>query len=402
MLNELGQLVYANSQANGNAIDISVTISHVFVLKSDGSAVIANAATGAVTAQPPIRLTKNIKALAGQYALRKDGSVVSLYDTDSTTIHSQFKREKHDIDGRRMDQMLWKPKDSYRLHSAQFRGRGLGFDLVNIGWVGVSDWQVVGKGLFFDSAYGRKGYIAKNPKNNQYHFGLKTYGSLTLSDLNSDWNMGTFGAQTRIELTGDINGDGRDEIVWRNLQTGNATIGFYHTTPPTYRHLGTYANNVRFEGISDFDNNGYGDILFRNTTTGNTMILLLDSTVMTTTPNRVWKNISTITANLNIVAVEDFNMDGIDDILVQNPASGRVMVGRMTRDLNAPIHWTDVITVRPPVQLVNVGDYDGDGFKDILWRNPQSGNVSVTYMENHLPAGTFPEGNVPTSMAPIR
>jgi hypothetical protein len=214
--------------------------------------------------------------------------------------------------------------------------------------------------------------------------------------------MGTFGAQTRIELTGDINGDGRDEIVWRNLQTGNATIGFYHTTPPTYRHLGTYANNVRFEGISDFDNNGYGDILFRNTTTGNTMILLLDSTVMTTTPNRVWKNISTITANLNIVAVEDFNMDGIDDILVQNPASGRVMVGRMTRDLNAPIHWTDVITVRPPVQLVNVGDYDGDGFKDILWRNPQSGNVSVTYMENHLPAGTFPEGNVPTSMAPIR
>jgi hypothetical protein len=152
MLNELGQLVYANSQANGNAIDISVTISHVFVLKSDGSAVIANAATGAVTAQPPIRLTKNIKALAGQYALRKDGSVVSLYDTDSTTIHSQFKREKHDIDGRRMDQMLWKPKDSYRLHSAQFRGRGLGFDLVNIGWVGVSDWQVVGKGLFFDSA----------------------------------------------------------------------------------------------------------------------------------------------------------------------------------------------------------------------------------------------------------
>lgn len=401
MLNNLNQVVYANSQATGNAIDIGVTILHLFVLKSDGSVVVADASSGGMVAQPAARLTKNIKALAGEYALRKDGTVVSLYD-ETSLMRSHFKREKHDLDGNRKDQALWKTVSSYRLHSAQFKGRGLGFDLVDAGFVGASDWQVVSKGRFFPTATGRVAYVVKNPRDNYYRSSLKTYGSLALSQHNAGWNMGVFGSHLKLELTGDINGDGIDEIVWRNTQTGNATIGFYHTDTAFYRNIGTYASNVRFEAISDFDNNGYGDILFRNTTTGNTMIRLFDNTVMTTTPSTVWKTISVITANLNIVAVDDFNMDGIDDIMVQNPVSGRVMVGRMTRNLNAPINWTDVISVSPPVQLLNVGDYDGDGFKDILWRSPSSGNLSVTYIENYLPVGTYYEGNVPTSLAPIK
>lgn len=401
-LNDLNQIVYANAQANGNAIDIGVTITRLSVLKSNGSVVVADSRTGAIVEQPAPRLTTNVKALAGQYALRKDGTVVSLFDDQSNTIQSYFKREKHDLDGNRRDQSLWKTSSSYTLHSAQFKGRGLGFDLLNIGFVGASDWKIVGRGRFFSPSYGRTGYIAVNPNDNKHYYSLKTYGSLTPSQYNSSWQMGTFASNIKLELTGDINGDGIDEIVWRNVQTGSATIGFYHTTPATYRSIGTYASNVKFEAISDFDNNGFGDILFRNTTTGNTMVRLFDSTVMTTTPSAVWKSISTIYANLNIVAVQDFNMDGIDDIMVQNPASGRVMVGRMTRNLNTAINWTDVITVAPPVQLLNVGDYDGDGFKDILWRNPSSGNISVTYIENHLPVGTFFEGNVPTNLAPIK
>ena len=400
MLNDLNQIVYANSQANGDAIDIGVTISHLFVLKSNGSVVMANASDGALITQPPARLTRNVKALTGQYALRKDGTIVSLYD--ETTIRSHFKREKHDLDGARIDQTLWKAANSYTLHSAKFRGRGLGFDFANIGFLGASDWQVVGKGRFFDPSYGRTGYIGKNPIDGNHYYSLKTYGTLTPSQYNSSWQMGVFGNTVKIELTGDLNGDGIDEIVWRNTQTGNAEIGFYHTNPATYRKIGNFASNVKFEGISDFDNNGYGDILFRNTSTGNTVIGLFDASIMTTSPIITWKTISNIQGYLNIVGIDDFNMDGIDDILVQNPVSGRVMVGRMTRNLNNPINWTDVITVAPPVQLWNVGDYDGDGFKDILWRNPNSGNVAVTYIENYLAVGTYTEGNIPTSYTPIK
>lgn len=84
--------------------------------------------------------------------------------------------------------------------------------------------------------------------------------------------------QWQIAATGDVNGDGRADLIWRNMTDGRIwtmlmnglswTAGAVVWTEPDTHWV--------LKGSGDFNGDGRGDLLFRNDLTGVVFVVLLD------------------------------------------------------------------------------------------------------------------------------
>src|SRR3989441_1365059 len=77
----------------------------------------------------------------------------------------------------------------------------------------------------------------------------------------------------RIAGTGDLDGDGKADILWRNSATGENYIFFMNGT--TIRAEGFVRQvdlNWKVAGVGDFNGDGKADILWRNSSTGENYI----------------------------------------------------------------------------------------------------------------------------------
>ena len=214
----------------------------------------------------------------------------------------------------------------------------------------------------------------------------------------------------------DINGDGRDDVVWRNGTSGADTIwlgansatpramnavkdvaweivgigdfGGDHVADVFWRNRSTGANvvwrsanyatqqattaitdvNWRVAGVGDVDGDGKADVVWRNGRTG---------------ANALWRSASYATrvslpavTNLawKIVGVADFNGDGKADLLWRNGTSG-ANVYWPAGDATKAISLTAVTNV--DWEVVAVGDFSGDRKDDVLWRDRSNGNSVV-------------------------
>ncbi len=248
----------------------------------------------------------------------------------------------------------------------------------------------------------------------------------------------------QIAGTGDFNGDGRDDILWRNIDgqmsnwLGTATGGFvqnnanaaavvptawsggrhrrlqrrrarrhlvaqhrwhgqqlaWHgqraasppTTPMPARFVPTSWTVV---GTGDFNGDGRDDVLWRNSNgqvsdwlgQANGGFLLNDAVALTNV-DTAWK----------VVGTGDFNGDGRDDILWRNDngslsnwlgqANGGFVNNGAISGVFVPLAWS----------VVAIGDYNGDGRDDIFWRNSDGtvtdwlGNANGSFTPNDAAA----------------
>ena len=186
-------------------------------------------------------------------------------------------------------------------------------------------------------------------------------------------DLGLVPANWIIQQTGDFNGDGVADILWRNA-SGRASIwvtnGDLSVTP---HDLGVTPTDWTVQPLGDFNGDGKADILWRNTA-GDTAVWLSNPGAGYTgfTP----KDLGVVPAGWTIQQLGDFNGDGKADILWRN-AGGDTAVwlstpgagysGLAPKDLGAvPTNWT----------IQQVGDFNGDGKADILWRD-SAGHVAL-------------------------
>ena len=77
---------------------------------------------------------------------------------------------------------------------------------------------------------------------------------------------------------------------------------------------------------------------------------------------------------------DDFNADGFPDILWQDPVSESSQVWFLNGiEAIAPIGSAPVSLVNT-WQIVAVADFNGDGFPDVVWQDPNSGNTQVWFL----------------------
>ena len=118
--------------------------------------------------------------------------------------------------------------------------------------------------------------------------------------------------------TGDFNGDGKDDILWRNDNgaifdfLGTSTGGVVNNGDNSWMMID---NSWHVVGIGDFNGDRRDDILLRND--GGTIIDFLAN------PNGGFSDNSsrlftTVGTDWHVASIGDFNGDGIDDILWRN------------------------------------------------------------------------------------
>ena len=175
----------------------------------------------------------------------------------------------------------------------------------------------------------------------------------------------------------DFDGDGHNDLVFQNIQTGQAIAWFMNglnvlggstinLTPPA---------GWQVVGVGDFDNDGHPDLVLQNQTNGNIVVWYLVGTVVregsaTSIPPG---------SDYKVVGVADFNNDGHPDLLFQNQNTGQLVVWYMkgTTVIGGAALPTQPY---PNYKVVGTGDFNNDGHPDIVMQNSVTNQVVVWYM----------------------
>jgi hypothetical protein len=125
-------------------------------------------------------------------------------------------------------------------------------------------------------------------------------------------------------------------------------------------------------GTGDFNGDGKRDILWRDTS-GNTAIWFMDGTTVGSS-----SSLGNIPTTWSVVGTGDFNGDGMFDIPWQDSAGDTsvwLMNGAVATGISfgqIPTDWVAGLT----------GDFNGDGTSDILWFNSTFGVVAMWLMQS--------------------
>ena len=198
---------------------------------------------------------------------------------------------------------------------------------------------------------------------------------------------------------GDFDGDGKDDILWRNASTGENYVYLMSglSLKPGEGYIRTVADlNWKVAGIGDFDGDGKADILWRNSSTGQNYVYPMDGPTIKASEGYLRTVDDT---RWEVKGVGDFDGDGKADIVWRNSSSGQnylyPMDGTTIKATEGYLRTLSDLAW----QIAAVGDYDGDGKSDLLWRNSSTGQNylypmdGTTVKPNEGYLRTVPPGN---------
>jgi hypothetical protein len=183
-----------------------------------------------------------------------------------------------------------------------------------------------------------------------------------------------------IQNVGDFDADGRADILWRHVG-GQVAIWFRGDSTraayPGYNNVPAPVDTAwQIKAVGDFDGNRRSDIVWRHTN-GQVAIWFMDGAVRVgerapggQDPSAFW----------NIQAVGDFDGNSRDDILWRD-ANGLLAIwfgGEQTPDI--PSHQNSGGPFDLSWRVAGVGDFNHDRRADIAWRHTD-GTVGIWFMD---------------------
>jgi subtilisin family serine protease len=184
----------------------------------------------------------------------------------------------------------------------------------------------------------------------------------------------------RVVGTGDVNGDGNADLVWRHQTEGWLAVWYLAGSQVVSTQF-LSINRVedadwRVRGVGDVDGDGKADLIWQHATRGWVAAWLMDGTEVTDTrmlsidrvPDTDWQ----------VVGAGDTDGDGKADLVWQHQTAGWLAVWSM--------NGTEVVSTRflsvDRISDLNwhirgVGDVDADNHADIIWQNDATGELGV-------------------------
>jgi hypothetical protein len=214
------------------------------------------------------------------------------------------------------------------------------------------------------------------------------YLGLWLMNSNSLGSSQTFSVSDpnwQVKGTGDFDGDGQADYVWRNSATGQNIVWFMSNNAyRTYQFLPA-ANDPTWNivGVGDFDGDGKSDLLWRNSVTGDNSFWFMDGVALKSSAM-----LTSVHPSFSVGGIGDFDNDGKLDILWRNYTNGQNFLWFMNGTSYASFATLPTAT-DVSWKMVGAGDFDGDGKLDIAWRNTSTGQNSVWLMNGASCVGSL-------------
>jgi hypothetical protein len=212
-------------------------------------------------------------------------------------------------------------------------------------------------------------------------------GSGVVQQLSTDW---------RVAGVGDFTGDGMADVLYRNASTGETYLDVMNGTSVTaasgFTSLQVTDPNWSVAATGDFNGDGMADALWRYDNTANAADPLNGAVYEWTMNGTSVTGEGLISqqpgsADWSAVGTGDFNGDGDADILFRyddtanaaDPLNGVTYIDFMNGTAvtsGAPTAWQ----VDESWQVASIGDYDGDGKSDILFQQASTGDTYLWTM----------------------
>jgi hypothetical protein len=181
----------------------------------------------------------------------------------------------------------------------------------------------------------------------------------------------------RVAASGDLNGDGVPDVVWR---LGTTQFHAVWLLNPEGQVISWYylpsLSDARWEigGIGDMDGDGFDDLVWRLPISGAMAIWYMNSLGY-----RGWNPVQVgFGPNWTLAGVADFGGNDDLDFLWRDTTTGANRVWIMN---NNAFQSEVVLPGADPVwKIKGVGDWNGDQLNDILWWNTTSGSTAWWFM----------------------
>ena len=252
-----------------------------------------------------------------------------------------------------------------------------------------ASWSIVGTSDF--NGDGKADLLWRNT-GGQLDVALNGSTDLLSGFVTSNGALVTPDASWSVAGVGDVDGDHKADIVWRDT-SGEVSIWLMNGS--TIASSSDVTSNGKavapdaswsVAGLGDFNADGKRDILWRDTS-GEVSAWMMNGTTIASSGDLTFGGTAiTPDASWSVAGIGDFNGDGDSDVLWQNSNGSLnewLMNGATITASNSITFNGAAVTPDASWHLVEIGDFNGDGLSDILWRD-DSGAMAEWLMNGSI------------------
>ena len=171
-----------------------------------------------------------------------------------------------------------------------------------------------------------------------------------LSQRNAGWEIFGMGCTSADKATNDVYVKSSDNVVGAWVTDGTGKVTGWQT-------VGEFDANTQILGLGDFNGDGQTDLLLRNTN---------GAVGCHFTDGRGWNYFQSLGDEWTVAAVGDLNGDGRDDVVLKHDAG---FAGSWLTQADGTMAWADLDTLQSGFEIVGAGDFNGNGIDDVLLKN---------------------------------